>query len=213
MFLKNRIKDLLIRRRIRKEGGEQISSTIRNIADENYNVKVGKYSYGCFDPEFNTGGKVLIGRYVSCGPAVKYFGANHPIEYGSMSPYFYRKEWGFSVKDVSRNTLEIGNDCWIGNNVTIVSSCKKIGNGAVIGAGAVVTHDVPAYGIVMGVPARIVRYRFDEKTIEMLEKSRWWELDPEKLMKYYEFIGTHEIWARKIYENITSKKDYVTSDL
>lgn len=205
MFLINKMKDLFIKRKIRKEGGEQISSTARIIAEKNYNVKVGKYSYGCFEPEFNTGGKVVIGRYVSLGPGVKYFGANHPIEYGSMSPYFYRKEWGFNVKDVPRNILEIGNDCWIGNNVTIVSSCRKIGNGAVIGAGAVVTHDVPAYGIVMGIPGRIVRYRFDKETIEMLEKSRWWELDPSELMEYYKFIENPKIWAEKIYENVTSK--------
>ena len=95
---------------------------------------------------------------------------------------------GLEVKDVQRHTLTIGNDVWIGGNVSITSSCNYIGNGAVIAAGAVVTQDVPAYAIVGGVPAKVIRYRFDDATIEKIEQSGWYTLTPEEIMKFYSII-------------------------
>jgi len=106
-----------------------------------------------------------------------------------MSPFFYNKEWGgFDVKDIERSSLEIGNDVWVGYNVIITNKCKKIGNGAVIGAGSIVTKDVPAYSIVAGNPAKVIKYRFDEKTIDKIEKSKWWNYTPEQLMEFYNYI-------------------------
>ena len=58
--------------------------------------------------------------------------------------------------------LEIGHDVWMGQQAIILPGCKKIGNGAIIGGGSIVTHDVPPYAIVVGNPARVIRYRFDE---------------------------------------------------
>ncbi len=72
--------------------------------------------------------------------------------------------------------VSIGNDVWIGNNVIIMDGIR-IGHGAIIGAGAVVTHDIPPYAIVGGVPARIIKYRFDKKTINKLLQQQWWNLD------------------------------------
>ena len=81
-------------RTIKKEGGEKTFALLRKLTKERYNVIVGMYSYGsCFDKSFNTGGKVIIGRYTSFGSNVKYYGANHPINRASMSPYFYQKAW------------------------------------------------------------------------------------------------------------------------
>ncbi len=185
---------------IKAGGGYKESLFARKVAERNYKVSIGLYTYGsCFDSTFNTGGtKVSIGRYCSFGPNVRYFGANHPMSYGCMSPYFYRKEWGFDVEDVNRESLVIGNDCWIGYNSTIVSSCKRIGNGAVIAAGSVVTKDVDPYTIVAGNPAVKIRNRFTEKQIEAIEASRWWELTPEELYKFYTYISDPERWAREI---------------
>ena len=113
--------------------------------------------------------------------------------------FFYNKKWGgFDVKDIDRKTLTIGNDVWVGYNVIITNKCQNIGNGAVIGAGSVVTKDVPAYSIVAGNPAKIIRYRFDEETISIIEKSEWWNFTPEKLMKFYSVIDKPKEFCKKI---------------
>lgn len=177
---------------ISREGGEASSTYLRKITLKRNNVEVGLYSYGgVFEKGFNLGGRVVVGRYSSIGSNVRYFGANHPITCFSTSPYFYRQEWadkvGGEVQDIERFTLQIGNDCWIGGNVLITCGCHKIGNGAIIGAGAVVTHDVEPYSVVAGNPARVIRKRFSDEEIDALEKSKWFELTPEKLLKLYQF--------------------------
>ena len=138
---------------------------------------------------FNTGGKIHIGRYCSIANDVHYFGANHPIECVSTSAYFYNKKFGLDVKDVTRSSLIIANDVWIGYGALITMGCKSIGNGAVIGAGSIVTHDVPPYAIVAGNPAHIIGYRFTVEERKLLEETKWWELSPEEIMKGYEYFG------------------------
>lgn len=81
----------------------------------------------------------------------------------------------------------IGNDVWIGHGVTIKTGIT-VGDGAVIGSGSVVTKDVPPYSVVAGVPARVLRYRFDDNTIDALQKLRWWEWDDEKLTECGKYI-------------------------
>ena len=103
-----------------------------------------------------------------------------------MHPYFYNPALGFGVRDVERNGLNIGHGVWIGYNVLILPGCTSIGNGAVIGAGAIVTHDVESYSIVGGNPASKIKMRFEEGFIEMIEKTQWWNYSPEKLIKYYD---------------------------
>ncbi|RKJ61474.1 antibiotic acetyltransferase [Butyricicoccus sp. 1XD8-22] len=108
---------------------------------------------------------------------------NHPLDLVSTHPFLYSNNYDFidgkiiqiKSSDV-KNEVFIGNDVWIGTNAVILPGVT-IGNGAVIGAGAIVTKDVPPYAIVVGVPARVLRYRFTEEQIEMLEKIQWWEWD------------------------------------
>ena len=188
------------------EGGEATSTYLRRITLKRNNVEVGLYSYGgVFDNSFNLGGQVIVGRYSSIGSNVRYFGANHPITCFSTSPYFYRQEWadkvgGAKVQDIERFTLQIGNDCWIGGNVLITCGCHKIGNGAIIGAGAVVTHDVEPYSIVAGNPAKEIRKRFSDEESDALEKSKWFDLTPEKLLKLYQFKDKPVKFANKCLE-------------
>ena len=166
---------------VKKEGGAQESDTLRAVTKKRYKVDVGKYTYGgCFSPSFNynIGGEVVIGRYCSFASDIHYFAANHPMDRFSTSPYFFRKEWGFNVDDVERSTLTIGHDVWVGFGVLITSGCKHIGNGAVIAAGTVLTEDVPAYSVIGGVPGKQIKKRFSQETMELLDKSKWWELSP-----------------------------------
>lgn len=197
--IKRKINNIIIRR----QGGQATSTLLREIA-KTKKVCIGMYSYGsCFSDEFNTGGEVEIGRYCSFGPNVRYFGGNHPLEYVSMSPYFYQQTWSMKfsnikVKDIERSKLIVGHGCWIGANAIILSGCHKIGNGAVVGAGAVVTKDVPPYSVVVGNPARVIKFRFDEESIKMIEESKWYELSPDKLLEQYDSIDDAKTFCKII---------------
>lgn len=125
----------------------------------------------------------VIGRYSSIAEGVWTFNGNHPIGAPSMHPLFYNRSLGLDVRDIPRRNLRIGHGVWIGRNALITPGCHEIGNGAVVGAGSVVTHDVSPYAVVAGNPAKIIKYRFTPPLIEMIERSKWWELSEEKLRK------------------------------
>lgn len=160
---------------INKEGGQFYSQTLRKIFKDAYDINVGIGTYGCFSTNFRP--HVNIGSYCSIAPGVQRLVGNHPISSVSTHPLFYKKELG-GVKETKYDyhTLEIGHDVWIGVNAIITGNVEYIGNGAIIGAGAIVTHNVEPYTIVAGSPAKVIRKRFDQQTIEKIEKSRWWEL-------------------------------------
>ncbi len=126
-----------------------------------------------------------IGRFVSIANGVVIGGGRHPMEWVAMSPVFYEgrdsvKE-KFSVhKREHPKRVIIENDVWIGRSAIVLPGLK-VEHGAVVGAGAVVTKDVPAYGIVAGNPARLIRYRFEESIIQRLLKTRWWEFTDDRL--------------------------------
>jgi acetyltransferase-like isoleucine patch superfamily enzyme len=135
------------------------------------------YSYGCFD-RWRVPPRTRIGRYCSFAKSVRLLNANHPFDAMSTHPFLYEAKFGLVAEDrVNPPWLEIGDDVWIGHNAIITPGCKAIGRGAIIGAGAVVTRDVPAYAVMAGTPAKQVRMRFDADTIAALEASRWWDLD------------------------------------
>lgn len=133
-----------------------------------------------------------IGKFTSIANNVKIGGGMHPIKWVSTSPVFYEGRdsvtYKFSshVRDEIKTTI-IGNDVWIGEGV-IIKQGVKIGDGAVVGMGSVVTKDVLPYTIVGGVPAKLIKNRFDSNQIVELMKVKWWDLDTSKLHKLSPFV-------------------------
>lgn len=166
----------------RLEGGEMRSATLRELLSKDWYVHLGAHSYGpCSKPGYWPP-SVSVGRYVSVGPNVAVYTQNHPLNRVSTHPYFYDARCGVVKQEVLEpGLLRIEHDVWLGRNAVILPGCRRIGLGAVIGAGAVVTRDVPNFGIVGGVPAKLLRYRFDETTQKKIRDSRWWEKSPEAL--------------------------------
>lgn len=128
-----------------------------------------------------------VGNFCSIGTNVRIGGAAHPIDWVSTSPVFHsgrnilNHHFAEIPFEVGKKTV-IGNDVWIADGV-FVKAGIQIGDGAVIGMGSVVTHDVGAYEIWAGNPAKKIRNRFDEKLFSKMEESQWWDLPDSELEK------------------------------
>jgi acetyltransferase-like isoleucine patch superfamily enzyme len=153
------------------------SQPLRDWFARDYGIEVGLYSYGCFD-RWRIHGPVRIGRWCSFAQTARAIDANHPMQALTTHPYLYEARHGVIPHDrITATPLIIEDDVWVGHHALILPGCRHIGRGAIIGAGAIVTHDVPAYTVVAGVPARPTRMRFPPETIAALEASNWWTLD------------------------------------
>ncbi len=148
-------------------------------------VQMGRYSYmGKNNSVANTN----IGSFCSIASYCAIGGGAHPLDMVSTSPVFYcgknvfNRNFGEIKTEINRPVV-IGNDVWIGEAV-FINDGITIGDGAIIGAHSVVTHDVPAYSIVAGAPAKVIRYRFAPEAIEKLLKTKWWEWPEEKLKEH-----------------------------
>lgn len=162
--------------------GQLYSRTLRRIFQAYHGVTVGLYSWsGCFVVgSFRPG--TTIGRYCEIAesatapdaPDVPAISAGGHADAVSSAA-------GARTQGANRPGLEIGNDVWIGHAAIILPSVARIGDGAVIGAGAVVHRSVPPYAVVVGNPARVVRYRFTRPVVGRLLTSRWWDRSIEEL--------------------------------
>ena len=135
--------------------------------------------------------RLIIGRFcsIACGAKFLFTSANHAMRSLSTYPFpIFFEEWGLDRTRVAdawdnKGDIVVGSDVWIGYEAVVLSGVT-IGDGAIIGARAVVTRDVPPYAIVGGVPARLIRKRFDDKTIETLLRLNWWNWPSEKIARH-----------------------------
>ena len=136
-----------------------------------------------------------IGRFcsIACGAKFLFTSGNHAMR--SLSTYtfpIFFDEWNLDPKHITeawdkKGDIIIGNDVWIGYEALIMSGVT-IGDGAIIGARAVVTKDVPPYTIVAGVPAKPIRRRFNDEVIETLQSAQWWNWEKERTEKNLDAI-------------------------
>ena len=172
---------------LKLEGGGVYSVTIRKIFEKYYNVKVGMFTHGACFEQGNFDRHTIVGRYCSIAADVHVFNRNHPMNFKSTHAFFFNPLLKYTKTDmVKYNPLEIGNDVWIGHSVIILPSVKKIGDGAVVGAGSIVSKDVPPYAVAVGHPIRIVRYRFPKDIINRLIDEKWWGKSIEEIQRNME---------------------------
>ena len=175
------------------------------------NIEVGDYTY-YDDPdgpehfEKNVlyhfdfiGDKLIIGKFCAIAKDVTFMmnGANHQSTGFSTYPFFiFGNGWEKSAPQPGelpfKGNTEIGNDVWIGYNATIMPGVK-IGNGAIIASKSVVTNDVPAYAVVGGNPAKIIKQRFDDKTIDALLSIAWWDWSSDKITAHLDAITQNNL--------------------
>lgn len=174
-------RNALLKLCMKLEGGQLFSLTLRAVLQQQLSVRVGNYSYGSLLIPGMADAHTVIGNYVSIGPNVRRYGAAHPIQDLAMHPFWYNPKLGLVSKkyDVKRTSCLIGDDVWIGANCVILPGCKRIGTGAVIGAGSIVTKDVPDFAVVVGNPARQISIRLDEYERDQLLTLNPWSTDPE----------------------------------
>lgn len=156
-------------------------------------VSMGDYSYVNRNTIIQSGN---IGKFCSIADSCKIGMYEHPIQNISTSPLTYGNGNIFGIPPYAITKSQppkIGNDVWIGSN-TVILRGVEIGDGAIIGAGAVVSKDVPPYTIIGGVPAKIIRKRFNDNEIEYLLKLKWWDLTEQELQEMENIFVANENW-------------------
>lgn len=174
------------------------------------NIEVGEYTY--FDGQnFQRhvthhydfiGDKLIIGKFCQIGRGVEFImnGANHQMNSVSTYPFYIFNGWkqeAIKKEDLPyKGDTVIGNDVWIGQNVTFLPGVH-VGDGCIIGANAVVGSDIPPYSVVVGNPAKVIRKRFDDEMIELLEKLEWWNKTPNQIQKIIPLLSNSDVHSVK----------------
>jgi acetyltransferase-like isoleucine patch superfamily enzyme/capsular polysaccharide biosynthesis protein len=167
---------------------------------ENCGYKIGRHTYG--SPKIWSGlltkdaTHLTIGKYCAIAGEINIVVANHQVRFGSIYPFaIYREFWPGGWSDISDHVAKpviVGNDVWIGINVCLLPG-TILGDGAVIGANAVVRGEIPPYAIVAGNPGNIVGYRFPADIVQRLLKLKWWDWPDWKVDQYLPLIMSENI--------------------
>ena len=135
-------------------------------------------------------GNVAIGKWCAIAHELRVRSSNHAVEYPNMQAKLNVRYGFVDVHGVEKGAVYVGNACWLGDRVTVLSGVN-IGDGAIIGAGAVVTKDVPPFSIAVGNPARVIKQRFEDEVIEALLEIEWWHWSDARIGRNKLFFETN----------------------
>ena len=187
------------------QGLVNVKPTVRNP-----NVIVGDFTYysgNNFESRVThhydfIGDRLIIGKFCQIGANVEFVmnGANHQMNAATTFPFYIFRGWEMESPAKDNLPLKgdtvIGNDVWIGEDAVILPGVH-VGDGAIIGKGAVVGSDIPPYCVAVGNPARVVRKRFDEELIELLEETKWWDLPIEEIQNLIPILTSPDLEGLK----------------
>ena len=184
-MISNLFKEELRRRKWRKINAHN-GTFYRKVYGDMDRIHVGRYTYGgIYMSSDNQEHELIIGDFCSIAGDVKFLlGADHPLDQISTYP-FKAKVLGTGIDALSKGDIVVDDDVWIGESAIILSGVH-IGQGAVIAAGAMVTHDIPPYSIAMGIPAHPVRYRFSDAVQDYLMTCDYKALTEEMIREHME---------------------------
>ncbi|WP_248922233.1 CatB-related O-acetyltransferase [Olsenella intestinalis] len=170
-------------------------------------AEVGAHTYGVLKVyASNNTHKLSIGSYCSIGPGVAFVLNNeHQTDSASTFPFKVKLLGQSFPESGSKGGITVGDDVWFGYGATVLDGVS-IGQGAVIGAGALVTKDVPPYAIVVGLPAEIIRYRYDEPVVKLMEQVDWALVDEKFVRDYTELLYRHPLTQNDALELLDSMK-------
>ena len=189
---------------VRSEIEDNVSINRRNYI---FRSSIERYSYTGIGTSIRS---AQVGRFCSMSWNVSIGGGEHPqdnVTTGKLSRFYLLDagKWDRKSKKELDKTFESQKQCIVGSDVLISTNAVilrniEIGNGAIIGAGAVVVRDVEPYSIVAGVPARVIKKRFDDKTIETLERIQWWNWPREVIRENLELV-----YSSKVNQNVLDR--------
>ncbi len=185
-------------------------SIILNLVDNGFKNKAGKFSYGTLVENYNPLIE-RIGSFCSFAPGCCVVG-NHLLDAVSTHEFLFSftncrelsQEKDYTWEGINKKVV-IGNDVWFGQNV-IVTNGARIGNGVIAGAGSIITRDIPDYAVVVGNPAKIIRYRFKEQQIVALNRIAWWDWPIEKIKRCYKDFYNIDLFIKKHGDNFETGK-------
>lgn len=197
--------------------------TLRNVKLDGYNFiqrgadllrsEVGKYT---LIEKYTSIHDATIGAFCEISWNVSIGGDNHNYKLPSIHHFYWQRQFGFGedltesgkvfMDKIKDEECEIGNEVWIGCNA-VINRNVKVGDGAIIASGAVVTKDVPPYAIVGGVPAKIIKYRFPEEIIKRLLKIKWWSW-PYEILK-----NNKHLYAKELTEDTLIEMERIYKDI
>ena len=176
-----------IKRKFEVELGKNVVIPFKSVLKSPF-IKIGRGTRINGEINIRGEGNCTIGRYCAIGYDTRIITSDHDYNYANVQVALQEKNFPSTEMMIKKNGVEIGSNVWVGDAAVILSN-SNVGNGAIVGAGSVVTKNVPAFSIVVGNPAKLVKYRFTKEMIDCLENIAWWDWPEDRIIKNDDFFS------------------------